>query len=162
MFERTYDAAYIYECLTDPHVWRTTKDDDTPSKDLFFVPVQERFVWIKAGEYGLFLLIKKPVGAYEVHLALKRYALGYAEEICKEAVKWATKNIEGCGHLIARIPSFNHRAMGLAKRVGFGFLGIDKNAFKKDGKYYDMHVYLLVKEVICPAQRQQQEQQLVQ
>jgi hypothetical protein len=159
-FERTNDAAYIYASLTDPKVWRMSADDNTPEKEFYFVPTDnENILWIKAGDFGLFMLCKQDTTTYEVHVALNKYSLGTAEQIAKDGVRWAFGSLPDCRTLVARIPSFNHVAMGLAARVGFKFYGVDQGLFVKDGVGHDMHVYILKKEDICHQQQERQQQQ---
>lgn len=155
MFERTYDAEYIYQCLTDQKVWRMSSDDNTPEPDLFFVPVQDLFVWIKAGDYGLVMAHRQCADTYEVHVALNLFALGIADKIASSAIEWVFENIHGCNTLIANIPAFNHLAQGLARRVGMRHIGNNLGAFVKNGQRFDTRIYLLHKGNICHRQQQQ-------
>ena len=158
MFEITTDHEYIYRCLTDPRVWRMSSDDNCPPTELFFIPEQDHLTWVKAGDYGLFLLIKQPDNTHEVHVALNKFAVGLAVNIAFSAIKWGFETIPDCNTLIAKIPAYNHLAQGLAKRAGFKLYATEPGLFVKDGIGHDMHIYILNKENVCPRQQAQRHQ----
>jgi RimJ/RimL family protein N-acetyltransferase len=121
-------------------------DDHTPMPELLFVPIDERFIWIKAGEYGTFMLHKQNHWTYEVHVALNRNALGAAASIAMDALRWGRDNLPQIQTLVAKIPAFNHRAQGLVRRVGFEFYGVDRSLFTQNGMDHDMNIYIWNKE----------------
>lgn len=148
MYERTYDAEYIYNTVTSPKIWRMSANDFSPPKELYFVPLQNDIVWLKAGDYGLFMFAKQDDDAYQSHVALNAFALGVASDIAIGAVIWMFSHT-GCKTLIAKIPEFNHLAHSLARKVGFELCGIDRESFVKDGIKHDTRIYILNRSDIC-------------
>ena len=136
MIELTTDVDFIVRCITHPYVWGNISDDGAPPMDLYFPPVNESVLWIRAGEYGVFALHKHNYVTYEAHTILLPHAKGLAVNIGVDALKWVFENTPA-KRVVTNVPSFNHLALRLALRVGFKKIGINERSFCKNGVLYD-------------------------
>ncbi len=142
-YEITRDEAFIHRCLTDPALWRLGKDDALAGVNprLFFAPMDQGVIYVKAGEYGLLIGIPVNHVCLDVHVALLPEARGKAVEICKGAMQWVFENSQKIVRMTASIPDYNKLSIRLAKQVGMEFIGINRKSFLKDGVLYDQHFY---------------------
>jgi hypothetical protein len=130
-------------------------DDNTPPPGLLFIPINDSFIWVKAGDCGTILLIKLKEGLHEVHIAIKPGILGNELKcLMKDAMHWGYDHVVGLNDMIAKIPAFNYKAMAFARRMGFQYQGIDDKPFIKDGMPYYKHIYIFRKEMTCLKLRQ--------
>jgi RimJ/RimL family protein N-acetyltransferase len=115
--------------------------------DIFFAQ-KHSDVWLKVGEYGVF--IGHPINgeSLDVHVALLPEAKGKAAEVSKDAIKWMFSNSQYL-HMNASIPEYNKLAIRLAEKVGMEFIGINKSSFMKDGKLHDQYLFGIKKEDVC-------------
>src|SRR5665811_1590458 len=92
--ERTYDSEFITRCVTDDFVWDMSTDDTPLDRDLFFPPTLEddTVIWVRAGDYGVFMAEKVNHIEYEVHTMLLSSARGKAKQIGEEALAWFFTN----------------------------------------------------------------------
>lgn len=144
MIELTRDTDFIVSCVTS--AWDRISDDGAP--ELYFPPMGEGNLWVRAGDYGVFLLSRQNHVTYEVHTILLPCARGKAVEIGKQALAWAWANTPA-KRLITNVPAFNPLALRLAKAVGFIEYGINRQSFQKGGVLYDQTVLGLSKEESC-------------
>jgi hypothetical protein len=135
--ERTFDECFITDCITSPAVWDASSDDGCGDPDLFFLKLDPNTIWIKAGDYGVFMLHANNHTMYECHTMLLPRAHGKAVEIAKEAMKWAFENTPAT-RIITAVPTYNVLALRLAHRVGFVQWGLNVNAWKKNGIMHDL------------------------
>lgn len=148
MFEFTKDRRLIKECLTNPLIWEAGRDDGAPPVGMFFVDISLRnFLYLKAGDYGIFVLEKRNAVTFEVHVALINTG-GKGRNVCRSAIEWVFANVPGVECLVANIPEYNRITRNLAKKIGFNLVGIIPTSFKKDGKLHSMHVYQFNKECL--------------
>lgn len=149
IYEPTTDIAFITKCMTESHVWRASIDDGmlNVNPDLFFVPTAGK-LWLRAGDYGLFLGEPRNAVTYEVHIGLLPEARGMAIDIAKGALYWLFYNTP-CLKVIASIPSFNPLARRLAERCGLQLIGNNTSSFLKGGVLYDQFIYGISKEELC-------------
>lgn len=149
MFELTNDSEFVTRCLTSPAIWRMGSDDSVIgiNPELFFAQ-KNNTIWLKVGDYGVF--IGRPINhiSLDVHVALLPDAKGKAAEISKGAIKWMFNNTQYL-HMNASIPEYNKLAIRLAEKVGMEFIGINKGSFMKDGKLYNQYLFGIQKEDVC-------------
>lgn len=115
--------------------------DDTMKNvkpELFWPPNASSIYYVKV-EPDMGILMGVPVGddTYESHIALLPEAKGYAEIICKKAIKWLFAN-EDCSKIIANIPEYNRLAIRLANVVGMKFIEKKLDAFRKNNTSYNI------------------------
>lgn len=148
-FEQTTDTDFIRECITAPHVWRVGSDDGMISIDpkLLFIKLDGK-IWVKAGEYGLFVGEARNSVTYEVHTFLFPNARGKAVEIAKAAMQWLFSNTH-CLRITTTVPDYNKLAIRLSLKSGMEFMGINKKSFMKDGVLYDQQLFGISKEDLC-------------
>ena len=150
MFELTDDSEFVTRCLTSPAVWRMGSDDSAIgiNPGLFFARKNNSDIWLKAGEYGVF--IGRPINciSLDVHVALLPSARGGAVDISKDAIKWIFKNTQYM-HMTASIPEYNRLAIKLAGKSGMEFIGMNKGSFMKNGKLHNQYLFGIQKEDVC-------------
>lgn len=148
MIEITNNIDFIVSCVTNPYTWDKISDDGAPDKGLYFPPIGGGIIWVRVGDYGVFMLSKQNHVTYEVHTILLPCAKGKAVEIGKQALGWAWDNTDA-KRLITNVPSFNPLALRLAKAVGFIEYGINQKSFQKNGILYDQTILGISKEESC-------------
>lgn len=150
-YELTEDQDFINQCLTLPALWRLGKDDGMSEVNprLYFAPMGNRVVYVKAGDYGLLIGIPVNHISLDVHVALLPEARGKAVEICKGAMQWVFQNSRRISRLTASIPDYNKLAIRLARHSGMEFIGINRKSFLKNGVLYDQHMFGIGKEDVC-------------
>lgn len=144
--EPTTDVDFIVSCVTRPETWEALTDDGAP--ELYFPPIGGGFLWVRVGDYGVFLLTKHNHVTSEVHTVLLPSARGKAVEIGKAALAWAFEQTE-IKRIITNVPSFNPHAQRMAIRVGFVKIGVNAKSFQKRGILYDQTILGVSKEDIC-------------
>lgn len=143
--ERTYDEDYIYRCITNPKVWQSGINDlNLIEPEFFFPPMGDEYVYLRLGDYGLFVGIKKDTQC-DVHFSLLPKAIKKAYSLSEIAMNWAFDNLD-CKTLVASIPEYNRLALKIANKL-MNPAGINKQSFLKDGILFDQHLY--VKERLC-------------
>ena len=149
IYEPTTDREFITKCVTNPIVWRACIDDGMVdvNPNMFFVPTDGK-LWLRAGDYGLFLLEARNIITYEVHTILLPEARGKAVDIAKGALYWVFYNTV-CLKIITHVPSFNVLARRLSEKCGLQLIGNNTSSFLKDGVLYDQFIYGISKEDLC-------------
>ena len=153
IYEPTKDIEFITKCVTDPVVWRASTDDGMigVNPDMFFVPTDGK-LWLRAGDFGLFMGEPRNAITYEVHTMLLPEARGKAVDIAKGALHWVFYNTP-CLKIITHVPSFNVLARRLSERCGMKFIGNNESSFLKDGVLYDQFIYGISKEDLCHSEQ---------
>jgi len=146
--ERTEDECFITKCIIEPKVWEACTDDGCGDPDLFFLKMDSNTIWIKAEDYGVFMLHGHNHVLFECHTMLLPHAHGHAVEIAKEALKWAFENTPA-ERIITSVPYYNVLALKLAHKVGFKQYGLNEKAWKKNGKLHDLRMLGINKEDVC-------------
>lgn len=151
-FEFTKDHDLINSCLKADHVWRMSTDDAIArmNKKLIFIKI-DKFMWVKAGDYGVFMVENIDNDTCRVHVALKRDAIGKAVDISRHAIRWLLDNTSYV-NVEALIPSFNGLTLRLAKESGMQFVHSLNKSFVKHGKMYDQHLFRINRGMICHQQ----------
>lgn len=149
IYEPTTDIEFITKCVTDPVVWRASTDDGMigVNPDVFFVPTDGK-LWLRAGDYGLFMFEIRNFVTYEIHTLLLPHARGKSVEITKGALHWMFYNTP-CLKIITHVPSFNALARRLSEKCGLQLIGNNTSSFLKDGILYDQFIYGIRKEDLC-------------
>lgn len=149
IYEPTTDIEFITKCVTNPIVWRASTDDGMVNvePELFFIPTDGK-LWLRAGDYGLFMGEPRNAVTYEVHTMLLPEARGKAIEIAKGALYWVFYNTP-CLKIITHVPSFNALARRLTERCGMRLIGNNTSSFLKDGVLHDQFIYGISKEDLC-------------
>ena len=142
----TDDAEYVTECLKSPAVWRMGSDDFLKDVDPSRLNTMARGedLWVRT-PHGVLLGYKINLVNYECHLALEPSAAGIAVDVCKQAMAFVFQNT-AIVRLNATIPAYNHLAIGLAKRCGFSFIGVNERSILKDGILHDQLFYGISKQ----------------
>lgn len=148
LYERTYDSSYITKCVTNAFIWNASCDDSPVDRELFFPPINDSIIWLKAGDYGVFMGEKKNHISYEVHTMLLPSARGKAISIAKGALAWVFNNTN-CLRVTTTVPSYNATAIRLSKRSGMKYIGNNEKSFMKDGVLYDQLLFGISKEDVC-------------
>jgi RimJ/RimL family protein N-acetyltransferase len=136
---RTADEVFITECITHPTVWNASSDDGCGDPGLFFLKMNDGIIWIRAEDYGVFMLHAHNHILYECHTMLLPKAHGKAVEIAKQALAWAFENTQA-ERVITNVPDFNVLALRMARKVGFKEYGLNVKSFKKNGILRDQHL----------------------
>ncbi len=141
IYTPTTEVEFITKCMTNPIVWRASTDDGmvNVNPDIFFVPIEGK-LWLRAGDYGIFMLEPRNLVTYEVHTMLLPDARGKAVDIAKGALHWVFYNTP-CLKIITHVPSFNVLAKRLSSRCGMKLIGNNESSFLKDGILYDQFIY---------------------
>jgi len=150
-YELCSDAAFINHCLTSPEVWRFGRDDGISqiNPGHFQARTDGSVIYVKAGNYGIFIGIPLNHINIEVHIALLPGVKGRAVGLCRGAAQWIFLQSPKPLRLTASIPSSNLLAIRLARQIGMEFIGINRNSFLKDGVLYDQHLFGMSKEDVC-------------
>ena len=150
MISRTYDTDFIVQCVTEPSVWRMIADDGFLNPDLYFPPMSDSLYWLRAGDYGVFMLQPHNSVTYECHTVLLPSARGKSVGIARLAVDWFFAN-SPCQRIITNVPDYNPLALRLAKKVGFTEIGINEKSILKNGVLHDQVLLGISKErwTIC-------------
>jgi len=148
LIERTTDEVFITKCITDAFVWDASSDDGCGDPGLFFLKPDQNVIWIKAEDYGVFMLHAHNHMMFECHTMLLPKAHGKAVEIAKEALRWAFENTPA-QRIITAVPDYNVLALRLARKVGFVQWGLNVNAWKKNGILHDLIMLGIDKEASC-------------
>ncbi len=149
IYEPTTDIEFITKCVTNPITWRAGTDDGMihVNPDMFFVPTDGK-LWLRAGDFGLFMGEPRNSVTYEVHTMLLPEARGKAIDIAKGALHWMFYNTP-CLKIITPVPSFNALARRLSDRCGMKLMGNNESSFLKGGVLYDQFIYGISKEDLC-------------
>ena len=149
IYEPTTDVEFITKCVTNPIVWRASTDDGmvNVNPNMFFVPTDGN-LWLRAGDYGLFMGEPRNMVTFEVHTMLLPEARGRAVEIATGALHWMFHNTP-CLKIITHVPSFNALARRLSERCGMKLIGNNESSFLKDGVLYDQFIYGISKGDLC-------------
>lgn len=153
IYEPTKDIEFITKCVTEPVTWRACIDDGMVhvNPDMFFVPTDGK-LWLRAGDYGLFMGEPRNSVTYEVHTMLLPEARGKAVDIAKGALHWMFYNTP-CLKIITHVPSFNVLARRLSERCGMKLIGNNESSFLKGGVLYDQFIYGISKEELCHSEQ---------
>lgn len=148
-FEFTKDHDLINSCLKADHVWRMSTDDSMArmNRKLLFIKI-DKFLWVKADDYGIFMFERIDDDACRIHVGLKRNAIGKADEISRKAIEWILKNTS-YNNVEALIPSFNKLTLKLAEKVGMEFIHSLNKSFIKHGRLYDQYLFRINRGMIC-------------
>ena len=154
IYEPTTDVEFITKCATNPIVWRASTDDGMANvnPDIFFVPTDGK-LWLKAGDYGVFMGEPRNMITYEVHTLLLPEARGKAVEIATGALHWIFHNTP-CLKITTNVPSFNVLARRLSEQCGMKLIGNNESSFLKDGVLYDQFIYGISKGDLCQHSQQ--------
>lgn len=133
--ERTFNQAFIIKCVTHPDVWEMSNDDTACNPDLFFPVMDERIIWLRAGDYGVFMAHAHNLVTFECHTMFMPKGRGKVIEAGRQAVKWMFENTT-CERIVTNVPEFNKVALKVAERSGFIQYGINPGSFKKNGNLY--------------------------
>lgn len=155
-FERTFDREFIRRCVTDKYVWSMSSDDSPLDRELYFpnVPGDDSLIWVRAGDYGVFLGQKMNHVTYECHTVLLPCARGKALGIAKDAMQWFFENTS-CLRLITQVPAYNRLAERLSSKSGMNKYGENPNSFMKHGVLYSTLLYGINKEDIMNAKNKE-------
>lgn len=156
-YEPTTDSDFIHKCVTEPIVWRAGTDDSMTDivPQWMFIPTDGK-LWLRAGDYGLFMGEPRNGIMYEVHTMLLPHARGKAVDIAKGAMQWMFDNTK-CLKIITHVPVFNVLAKRLAEHCRMKLIGINTSSFLKNGVLYDQYLYGITKEELCQQQELQQQ-----
>ena len=130
--------------MTVDWVWDAMTDDGAMDKGLFFPPVHDGVIWLKAEDCGVFMLHAHNLVTYEVHTCLP-FAGSRALDAAIAGRKWMFENTP-CQRLITNVPEFNKVALRFAKKAGMKVIGINEKSFMKNGKLYDQTLLGISKE----------------
>jgi len=149
IYEPTTDIEFITKCVTNPVVWRASVDDGMVdvNPDMFFVPTAGK-LWLRAGDYGLFMFEVRNYVTCEIHTLLLPHARGKSVDITKGALHWVFYNTP-CLKIITHVPAFNVLAKRLSEKCGLLLIGNNTSSFLKDGTLYDQFIYGISKEDLC-------------
>ena len=155
IYEPTEDTAFINKCVTCPTVWRVSIDDGLINviPSVFFVPTDGK-LWLRAGDYGLFMGEPRNSITYEVHTMLLPHARGKAADIARGAIRWIFDNTE-CRRIITSVPKYNRLAERLAIKCNMELIGTNRNSFLKDGILHDQLLFGISEEHVCQYHSQQ-------
>ena len=147
---RTYDEVFITNCITHPTVWNASGDDSCGDAGLFFLKMQDGIIWIRAEDYGVFMLHAHNSILFECHTMLLPHAHGKAVKIAKQALAWAFENTPAL-RIITNVPDFNVLALRMALKTGFKQYGLNEKSFMKNGILRDQRVLGINKgDLSCP------------
>lgn len=148
MYEQTYDEEFVRKCLSNKAFVRMSSDDTPIDVKLMKIPFHTGIIWLKAGEFGVFMGEKRNHVSYEVHTILLPKARGKAVELASGAMEWLFANT-GCLRITTKVPAYNKLALRLSERTGMKFFGVDEKSFMKNGELFDQFLYGINKEDIC-------------
>jgi len=143
IYEPTTDIEFITKCVTDPVVWRASTDDGMihVNPDMFFVPTDGK-LWLRAGDYGLFMGEPRNSVTYEVHTMLLPEARGKALDIAKGALYWKRwLHLEQHRLRVFHLGSWLrlHRFIRHFKDIGFAWVKLTFNTFNYIVTYAGIH-----------------------
>jgi len=147
IIERTFDSEYITSIATHDKCWDACSDDGTVDKLLYFPPMDDAIIWLKAEDCGVFMLHPHNSICYEVHTMLP-HAGKKAIDCAKAGMEWMFKNT-ACERIITNVPEYNRVALIFAKKAGMEVIGINKKSFKKNGVLHNQTLLGLSKELVC-------------
>jgi len=145
--ERTYDAEFITRCMTVDWVWDMMTDDGCGSRELFFPPIHDGIIWLRAEDCGVFMLHPHNHVTWEVHTCLP-FAGKRTLEAAIAGRTWMFENTP-CMRIITNVPTFNRAALAFAKRAGMKEYGVNEKSFLKNGVLYDQILLGISKEAAC-------------
>lgn len=153
VYEPTQDIDLIRKCVTNPIVWRAGTDDGMIdiNPELFFVNPHGK-LWLKSGDYGLFMFEPRNYITYEVHTMLFPEARGKSIDIAIGAIEWIFNNTR-CLRITTSVPGYNVLAKRLSIKSGMKLIGNNEKSFLKDGILYDQYLYGISKGDICHLQQ---------
>lgn len=148
-FEFTKDRQLIDSCLKADHVWRMVTEDCNKhiNRKLLFIPI-DKFLWVKAENYGVIMVERMDNITCRVHLAFNKSVLGKADYVYPHLLAWLFKNTSYLS-VEALIPSFNKLAGRLARLSGMRFIGNKRVSFLKNGVMHDQFLYEINRRDIC-------------
>ncbi|MFA6204464.1 MAG: DUF2824 family protein [Gallionella sp.] len=127
--EQTFDVDLVTRCVLSN--WEWLHDDGMTDPDFYFPPMDK--LWVRVGDYGVFLLTQNNHVTFECHTALLPNARGKAVEIGKAALAWAFKHTPA-KRVITAVPENNPLALRMALKSGFKIYGINPGSFSRNGE----------------------------
>lgn len=143
----TQDLDYIVSVFTHPDVWGWVSDDECEISD--YQPVIHEAINYLVPELdgvpiGCLMLVRCNAVTIELHTAiLPEYRGLCVGETFKALLKWL--DASQFSRLRTWVPEWNRAAYVAAKRVGFELVGTETNAFLKNGKLHDLHLFGVTK-----------------
>ena len=143
--ERTYDKTFIRKILTSEEVWDSIAEDGQ-EKGLFEVDLNKNiFLAINSGSttcLGIYILHVFNGCTLQIHAnMLPEHRKAFATDSGKKVLEWFRDNgPEKYQKLIAQIPSLYPHVYHFTLNRGFSDEGLIKNAYRKKGKLFDIHV----------------------
>jgi len=116
-------------------------DDGTPKEAMNGYVDVENDIWLKAGTVGFFLLKQFNERIYEGHPFIYSNRRRHSSDAVNSALRWFDKfGPSSYTSIITNVPACKRYALLSAMKAGFKKTGVYKDAFLKNGKYYDMHL----------------------
>lgn len=142
-FERATDPIEIKKIVAHPDVYPFVTDDFSPAPRNYWPPLSSVIYWLvayQAGEVvGAFLFL--PINAinFDFHAAVFPWARGtkWSRLAGAGALDWMWQNTK-CLRVTASCPSFNLRALGWFKALGFKEFGVNHASFQKFEVLHDL------------------------
>lgn len=142
-FERTHDWALVKAIATHPKVWNTITDDFSPQpRD--WEPNQDEAVWYVLAKteggslLGMFTFYPENAICWRSHVCMLPESWGLqAQQACREVFTWLWAH-SSCLRIIGSIPECNSLALGFALQCGMERFGINRKAYQRGGKLFDL------------------------
>jgi RimJ/RimL family protein N-acetyltransferase len=140
---RTRAVGLIKHIALEPHTYPFVIDDFSPSPEDYDPPVSEEFIWLVAYRenrvIGLFLFLPLNAINFDIHASVLPWARGtkWSRVAGAAALTWMWQNTR-CKRITAGCPSFNPRALGWVKALGFKEFCVNEKSFQKANQLHDL------------------------
>jgi RimJ/RimL family protein N-acetyltransferase len=139
--ERSFCYAELAGIVRSDRIYEITSDDFSSSPAQYFIPEDERLIYLvaKDGDQVLGFCAFVPVNGvtYDTHVCFLRCAYGENARLAFAAMlawMWARTRAE---RIVGAVPDYNPLAVRFAERAGFEHYGRNPRSWMKGGRLHD-------------------------
>lgn len=139
-FETSKDVQLIKRIITEPSIYRGSRDDFSPEPDQFKPPSGMLYVlaYQDGVHIGLWALAPHSRILWEVHTCILPEFWGdVAASASISFLEWVWIHTP-CQRLFTSVPGTNKLAKRFAERAGMQIYGVNPKAYQKDGNLIDL------------------------
>ena len=137
------DKEKIKKIIFHPDVVDFLSDDG--SSNIRDVSLENTKYLINEDETGIIRVDMLNSLTVSIHMALMPEAWGSGYDFSIRAIRWGAKNLVWV-KIVAMIPKYNEKTIGLVKKLNFKCEGIITKSFMKNWQLHDILIYTVNKE----------------
>jgi RimJ/RimL family protein N-acetyltransferase len=140
----TENLEWVRAIATHPDVWLSARlHDAVPKREEWQAPKDFTYLAVYRGRTPCGVIMLEPITdhTFRAHIAMLASGWGMTSTLAAlGAIRWASGHTQA-NLLIAEIPDYNDKAIGLMQRIGATEVERKPDAFLKDGKPHDARCF---------------------